>query len=438
MCFALFGGASVRAEEPAAFPEEAPIKVKTLDELEQLRQRSSADRWGRTGAGKTASSAKSADAAAKKTDEDASDFGPAPEPTVPATPDNPPVKVKSLDDLEQSRMRSSAQRWGGPTAKSSASGAKAITVASDVDSGAQPEKAARVAIGETFSEPPLPYGIEARPAKSAAKPNKTSTAAAPAVVAIPATAAPVKTPAATPRAATTRTVTPAVAAPRAGAKSNGVQRVAQLEIKGAQPKLPAPGVAPAPLPMPPDTVPTEPAPSPAQAEPERITSPQQLKNVSSILPYADYEPDPVLAKTDPCRNQCPRPGACPPGDAQLCPEELWQGGPYLPRMFEGSLFTWTASNLFHNPLYFEDVQLERYGHSYCCVVQPFVSVGRASAQLVLLPYQMGIDPPCKRDYALGYYRPGDCAPKLCYQPPLSLRGALLEGAAVTGLVFLLP
>ncbi len=195
-----------------------------------------------------------------------------------------------------------------------------------------------------------------------------------------------------------------------------------------------------PLNAPADRAGTEPAPlpEPSNGNSNQITSPSQLKRITAILPYQDYEPDPEIAKTDPCRNLCPRPGICGPSEGQICPEEFWEPGAYMPRMFPPSCFAWCASNIWYNPLYFQDVQLERYGHTYCEPLQPLVSVGRFGVQLIALPYQMGIDPPCKKDYALGYYRPGDCAPKLCYQPPLSARGALYEAGVVTGLFFIIP
>lgn len=98
-------------------------------------------------------------------------------------------------------------------------------------------------------------------------------------------------------------------------------------------------------------------------------------------------------------------------------------------------FAWKASGLCHKPLYFEDVQLERYGHSWNPVLQPFMSAGHFFASVILLPYHMGINPPNECVYALGYYRPGSCAPYMIEPFPLSLRGAAFEAAAVTGFYF---
>ncbi|MFO1094798.1 MAG: hypothetical protein U0992_16060 [Planctomycetaceae bacterium] len=109
------------------------------------------------------------------------------------------------------------------------------------------------------------------------------------------------------------------------------------------------------------------------------------------------------------------------------------------RYFPHLQFQWAASDLFHNPLYFENPALERYGHAHVhdCV-EPFYSMARFSAAFVTLPYQIALDSPCRRQYALGWYRPGDFAPKLIYQPPLNARAAVGAAAAYTGLIFSCP
>ena len=101
-------------------------------------------------------------------------------------------------------------------------------------------------------------------------------------------------------------------------------------------------------------------------------------------------------------------------------------------------FTWKASSLCHKPLYFEDVQLERYGHTCNPLLQPVVSRVRFWLTIPILPYLMGVNPPNECVYELGYYRPGDCAPHMLEPIPLSLRGGLLEAGAVVGVAYLLP
>lgn len=174
-----------------------------------------------------------------------------------------------------------------------------------------------------------------------------------------------------------------------------------------------------------------------------VDDPRKLKKITEIQPFLNYEPDATVRAEDPCRHLCPRPDGAPcyPEDdaAHLCPEEVvLSNEQYLPRHFAGSVFAWEASNLHYNPLYFEDVQLERYGHTYPCLVQPFASVGLFSLQLAGLPYQMSIDPICKDIYPLGYYRPGECAPKLHYQIPWNTKAAVTQAAVTTGMFYLIP
>jgi hypothetical protein len=94
--------------------------------------------------------------------------------------------------------------------------------------------------------------------------------------------------------------------------------------------------------------------------------------------------------------------------------------------------------LCHKPLYFEEVGLERYGHTMGPFLEPVHSGAHFFLNVAFLPYKMGINPPHECQYALGYYRPGNCAPWLVPPVPISLRGALLEGAAAVGLVYLFP
>jgi hypothetical protein len=112
----------------------------------------------------------------------------------------------------------------------------------------------------------------------------------------------------------------------------------------------------------------------------------------------------------------------------------WHAG----RTWPQTTYLWKAAALCHKPLYFEDEQLERYGHSWppCC--QPFVSGAHFFTRLPILPYCMGVEPPNECIYALGHYRPGSCAPYMCNPVPLSPRGALFQAGAVVGAAAVLP
>ena len=119
------------------------------------------------------------------------------------------------------------------------------------------------------------------------------------------------------------------------------------------------------------------------------------------------------------------PELCSIGDNRL-PQRNW-----APQSF-----SWTASNLCHKPLYFENQQLERYGHTHGPVIQPIHSTAHFFVSLVTLPYATAIHPPTECRYALGYYRPGNCAPWLKDPIPFSLDGIKRQALVTTGLSFL--
>jgi hypothetical protein len=114
------------------------------------------------------------------------------------------------------------------------------------------------------------------------------------------------------------------------------------------------------------------------------------------------------------------------------------GSMYGGRCWDQTIYQWKASALCHKPLYFEDEQLERYGHSFTPCFQPFVSGAHFFCRLPVLPYCMGVEPPQECIYALGHYRPGSCAPYMCNPIPLSCRGAAIQAGAVTGAAAAIP
>ncbi|MFM7740825.1 MAG: hypothetical protein ACKO9H_15585, partial [Planctomycetota bacterium] len=111
-------------------------------------------------------------------------------------------------------------------------------------------------------------------------------------------------------------------------------------------------------------------------------------------------------------------------------------GEFTGRCWTPQLSTWYASNLCHKPLYFENVQLERYGHSAGPFMGPIRSSAHFFGSLAFWPYHTAINPPNECIYALGHYRPGNCAPWLVDPFPFSARGMVRQGAVVTGAAFL--
>ena len=118
--------------------------------------------------------------------------------------------------------------------------------------------------------------------------------------------------------------------------------------------------------------------------------------------------------------------------------EKLDNGEYIARQTSPAVLQWAPTNLYHYPLYFEDPALERYGHTYHPVVQPFASAGRFATQLAGIPYQMTLHPVCSKEYTLGYYRPGECAPKKHYQIPFNEEAAVMQAAALAGIFLIFP
>ncbi len=101
-------------------------------------------------------------------------------------------------------------------------------------------------------------------------------------------------------------------------------------------------------------------------------------------------------------------------------------------------YRWAASAIGYHPLYFEDVNLERYGYSYGCL-QPAVSYAHFFGNVMLWPYHLVEHPPCECVYSLGHARPGSCAPY--YRPrwlPIDPHAATIEAATIAGAILIIP
>lgn len=99
---------------------------------------------------------------------------------------------------------------------------------------------------------------------------------------------------------------------------------------------------------------------------------------------------------------------------------------------------WSAPEIWHRPLYFDDQVAERYGQSPCPLFQPGLSAAHFFGTFAILPYKMGVDGVNDCISTLGMYRPGSPTPCVGRRLPWEPRGALYEAGAITGLFFLLP
>lgn len=147
-------------------------------------------------------------------------------------------------------------------------------------------------------------------------------------------------------------------------------------------------------------------------------------------------------------SRAPSPAEARPIRAIPVPED-WV--PLARREWSASRKYWAAAATCHMPLYFQDVMLERYGHSVETyfgptggrltypiddpaqstqrnqLIQPAFSVGLFAWQLITWPYALVVDPPWEAQYDLGYWRPGDRIPTDLYYQPLHGTGPPLRG-----------
>ena len=179
------------------------------------------------------------------------------------------------------------------------------------------------------------------------------------------------------------------------------------------------------------TVPALVAPPPASQQDDE----QSVARRSQDNPLAAF--DSILDISVDIRLKVAEGGPLPPDPS----EKLFASVPipaarranWIPREFR-----WAASECWHHPLYFDDVQLERYGQMRHRLVQPFLSGVHFFGNVPILPYKMGLDRPCDLVATLGYYRPGSVTPEVGRWLPLEADASMFEGLAWAALIFALP
>ncbi len=162
---------------------------------------------------------------------------------------------------------------------------------------------------------------------------------------------------------------------------------------------------------------------PGVAPDQQGSNTSRFKRLQDISPYFDYERDSGMK-------------AEKVGDEGEMAEIALPSLPASQRMFPQAEMQWEANNFWHYPLYFEDFGIERYGQSRHYLIQPVYSVALFAAQAGFWPYQLVIDPICRRRYQLGLYRPGERTPYLYYQFPWNAEAMAWQVGTVTGSYFL--
>ena len=190
---------------------------------------------------------------------------------------------------------------------------------------------------------------------------------------------------------------------------------------------------------------TAPAPRKSAAEPEpaRREKPEEgrakLKEARSDSALMDFESRPITSLTV---NIGHKAGEKPQdvGQAQLARMRAKTDDGVFARNWPMVCYQWEAPDLAHRPLYFEEVNLERYGYGlkYARIAQPAISAGQFFLTVPILPYKMFAEPAREPVYTLGHYRPGSDVPYRVVAPPLSLSGGLAEAVVAAGLIFVIP
>jgi len=105
--------------------------------------------------------------------------------------------------------------------------------------------------------------------------------------------------------------------------------------------------------------------------------------------------------------------------------------------WDNTLVAYSPWTICFRPLYFEEVPLERYGQTLG-LVQPLVSGAHFFGSVAALPYKMTVHRPRSCVCSNGFSRIGDIPLGDYGKPQFRLDASLVEAAAVTGFIFILP
>ena len=110
-------------------------------------------------------------------------------------------------------------------------------------------------------------------------------------------------------------------------------------------------------------------------------------------------------------------------------------GPFQDRQFAPSVSVLKGPNVHYNPLYFEQVTLERYGQHFGNLFQPFVAHALFFGDCVMTPYSIAKSPWWTCQSGEGYAKPGDVVLPFRYYPPVPDPKGILNQAVAMALIF---
>jgi len=107
------------------------------------------------------------------------------------------------------------------------------------------------------------------------------------------------------------------------------------------------------------------------------------------------------------------------------------------REFQPTQATMQASYVVYQPLYFQQINVERYGWDLG-VFQPVVSAGQFYGDVLLFPYKFASNPPWHCTANAGYALPGDPEPLRFLTTPFSWRGVAAQAGVAVGGAAIFP
>jgi hypothetical protein len=107
------------------------------------------------------------------------------------------------------------------------------------------------------------------------------------------------------------------------------------------------------------------------------------------------------------------------------------------RAVPGHMLLVEPAYVCHGPLWFEERNAERYGWDLG-IIQPPIQAGIFFADVLTLPYHMGVNLTRGPECSAGQCLPGDPVPYLLYPPQLSFSGGVLQAGAVVGMIAAFP
>ena len=98
---------------------------------------------------------------------------------------------------------------------------------------------------------------------------------------------------------------------------------------------------------------------------------------------------------------------------------------------------WSPARFYTNPLYFEQINLERFEPKSPVWTRPALSYAQFIGTIPVLPYKIGAHLPRERMFKIGHYPEGKRVDRRS-DPGNIRRGILFQSAAATGLIFVVP